>query len=121
MADYQLEARMRIVQFFNDFRLEGVPEIGLDSVYVVWFCKTLKNWKALVSTVIPDEIYYEVTYNGENGETYLDVYTKAYNFCINPTDEPDPNQLTFLEEGSIDGTPENQDDVRIVTQEDYAD
>ena len=100
--DYQLEARMRIVNFFNDFRLEGVPEIGLDSVYVVWFCKTLKNWKALVSTVIPDGIYYEVTYNGENGHTYLDVYTKAYNFEIEPTTDPSDKDQMVLQLGDID-------------------
>jgi hypothetical protein len=95
-ADYQLEARMRVVNFFNDFRLEGVPEISPDSVYIVWFCATLKNWKALVSTVFPDEIYYEVTFNGDTDETYLDVYTKQYNFVISSNaDDEDPNQLTF--------------------------
>jgi hypothetical protein len=94
--DYQLEARQRVVNFFNDFRLETVPEITLDSVYIVWFCKTLKNWKALVSTIIPDEIYYEVTYNGETKETYLDVYSKQYNFTISEDSESEMNQ------GSLD-------------------
>lgn len=95
-TDYQLEARMRVVNFFNDFRLDGVPEISPDSVYIVWFCKTLKNWKALVSTVLPDEIYYEVTFNGDTNETYLDVYTKQYNFVISSNEDgKDPNQLTF--------------------------
>jgi hypothetical protein len=94
--DYQLEARQRVVNFFNDFRLETVPEITLDSVYIVWFCKTLKNWKALVSTIIPDEIYYEVTYNGETKETYLDVYSKQYNFTISEDSESEINQ------GSLD-------------------
>jgi hypothetical protein len=27
---------------------------GLDEVYVVWFSKTLQNWKALLSTTLPD-------------------------------------------------------------------
>jgi len=94
--DYQLEARQRVVNFFNDFRLETVPEITLDSVYIVWFCKTLKNWKALVSTIFPDEIYYEVTYNGETKETYLDVYSKQYNFTISEDSESEMNQ------GSLD-------------------
>lgn len=37
---------------------------GPDEVYVVWFSKTLGNWKALVSTTLPDGMYYEITYNG---------------------------------------------------------
>lgn len=51
-------------------------------VYVVWFAKTLQNWKALISTTLPDGMYYEVTYNGEKQETYLDAYTKIKNIVI---------------------------------------
>ena len=54
----------------------------LDDVYVVWFCKTLQNWKVLVSTTLPDGIYYEITYNGNTGETYVDVYKKWENFTV---------------------------------------
>jgi hypothetical protein len=96
MADnYPLMARTRVRDFFNDFRNEGVPELPLDEVYVVWFSKVLKNWKALVSTSLPDEMYYEVTYNGETKEIYLDVYSKLYNLAITPGEEPDPNQEVF--------------------------
>lgn len=58
------------------------PEIPYFEVYVVWFCKTLRNWKALVSTTLPDLKYYEVTYNGDTCETYLDVYLKVANVAI---------------------------------------
>lgn len=58
------------------------PQYG---VFTVWFCKTLQNWKALVSTTIPDSMYYEVTYNGDNRVTYLDAYKKWENVVI-----PDP-------------------------------
>lgn len=50
-----------------------------DEVYVVWFCKTLQNWKALVSTTLPDGVYYEVTYDGDQRRIYLDVYKKWEN------------------------------------------
>lgn len=53
-----------------------------DDIYVVWFAKTLQNWKALVSTTLPDGMYYEVTYNGVEDEAYLDVYKKFDNVCI---------------------------------------
>ena len=56
--------------------------IDTDDVYIVWFCKTLQNWKALVSTTLPDGMYYEVTCNGDKNEVYLDAYKKFENRCI---------------------------------------
>jgi len=50
-------------------------------VYIVWFSKTLQNWKALLSTVVPDGMYYEITHNGDKHETYLDAYKKFQNVC----------------------------------------
>lgn len=61
--------------------LHGVNEITPDDMYVVWFCKTLQNWKALVSGVHITE-YIEVTYNGEKKELYVDVYTKMCSQCL---------------------------------------
>lgn len=57
-------------------------KIGMDDIYIVWFCKTLQNWKALLSTTLPDGKYYEVTYNGDKNETYVDVYVKLDNFVV---------------------------------------
>ena len=57
--------------------------LSLDDIYVVWFCKTLQNWKALVSTTISDGMYYEITHNGDTNETYVDVYKKWENYIIN--------------------------------------
>ena len=54
----------------------------IDDIFVVWFCKTLQNWKALISTTLPDGMYYEVTYNGDKKEIYLDAYKKFENKCI---------------------------------------
>lgn len=57
-------------------------QITVDDVYVVWFCKTPQNWKALASTTVPDGMYYELTYNGDKDEMYLDAYKKFENRCI---------------------------------------
>ncbi len=54
----------------------------VENVYVVWFSKTLQNWKALVSSDLPDGMYYEVTYNGNTQEIYLDAYRKVDNVVI---------------------------------------
>lgn len=59
-----------------------------DDIYIVWFSKTLQNWKVLLSTDLVDSgIYFELTYNGDRDELYLDHYTKYQNVAIsmNPT------------------------------------
>lgn len=56
--------------------------IGADDVYIVWYCKTLQNWKALASTNLFDGMYYEITLNGDKNEAYLDAYKKFENKCI---------------------------------------
>lgn len=55
---------------------EELPDFD---IYVVWFCKTLQNWKALVATTLPGSHYYEVTHNGDLRETYVDTYEKTDN------------------------------------------
>lgn len=57
-------------------------ELPIEDIYIVWFANTLKNWKALVSTNRKDNAYYEVTYNGEKDETYVDAYHKHVNVKI---------------------------------------
>lgn len=52
-----------------------------NNIYVVWLNKTLQNNKALLSTTLPDGMYYEVTYNGDKNEFYLDAYKKFENKC----------------------------------------
>ena len=53
-----------------------------EDVYIVWFCKTLGHFKALLSTDVVDGMYYEFTYNGNKNEAYLDAYKKWENSRI---------------------------------------
>jgi len=62
--------------------LVATPLLEPDEVNVVWFSKTLKHWKALLSTERNDGRYYELAYNGEKKETYLNVYRKIKNEVI---------------------------------------
>jgi len=52
------------------------------SLYIVWKCKVLQNWKYLISSTLFDGMYYELTYNGDKREWYLDAYKKFENRCI---------------------------------------
>lgn len=56
-----------------------IPE---EDVYIVWMCKTLQNSKALASTNVPDGMYYELTYNGDKRELYVDTYSRQANFVV---------------------------------------
>lgn len=83
VEDFQSKARTAVVKYFNTNSVHGSdPRIFFEDVYVVWFCKVLGNWKALLSTDRPDDHYYEVTYDGKNSCMYLDCYVKAENIRI---------------------------------------
>ena len=69
----------------SDFIREHIDrtdgQIGF-AVYTVWQAKVLQNWKFLISSTLPDGMYYELTYNGDKHEWYLDAYKKFENRVI---------------------------------------
>lgn len=67
------------------------PEVSLtlDDIYIVWMCKTLQNNKALLSTTVSDGMYYELTYDGDKKQAYLDAYKKLENQVITLESEED--------------------------------
>ncbi len=78
------QAKKVVADYFNE-HVDATDNAQIseeDDVFVVWFCKTLQNWKVLVSTTVPDGKYYEVTHDGDNNRTYLDVYVKIQNCTI---------------------------------------
>ena len=87
--DEMLELSKRVVvDYFNEHaeKTDNV-KISKDDVFIVWFSKTLQNFKALISTTISDGMYYEITYNGDKKELYLDAYKKWENKCIKVEEE----------------------------------
>lgn len=76
-------AKQLVVDYFNaHVDVTNGKKLTIKDVFIVWFSKTLQNWKALVSTTVSDGMYYEITHNGDKGETYLDAYKKWDNQCI---------------------------------------
>ena len=80
MGNVEFEALSR--NAVADWYSQNREEITADDVYVVWVCKTLQNNKALLATTKPDNMYFEVTYNGDKGEICLDAYIKVENVAI---------------------------------------
>lgn len=77
--DPQLKARELVLEQYNQFFAGKNDKLTLDDVYVVWFCKTLQNWKVLISTTADDGRYYEVTHSGSREKTFVDIYKKTHN------------------------------------------
>jgi hypothetical protein len=82
MGDNFIDICKGIVSDYAIAHLDKSDTIPEFDVYVVWFCKTLQNCKALLSTTLFDGMYYELTYNGDKNEIYLDAYKKFENKCI---------------------------------------
>lgn len=75
------KARKIIVEYVLA-HLDPTDNVSQFDVYTVWKCKTLQNWKYLFSTTLSDGMYYELTYNGDAKEWYLDAYKKFENKVI---------------------------------------
>ena len=91
MNHFQSVCKKKLVEW-----CQNIPEIPIDlsNVFIVWSCKTLQNYKCLISaTVSGNGIYAEYTYNGDKQELYEDVYGKITNTCH--TEE----QMNFYKNG----------------------
>lgn len=71
-------AKQLVVDYFNaHVDVTDGKKLTMEDVFIVWFSKTLQNWKALVSTTVSDGMYYEVTHNGDKCETTSASQTKG--------------------------------------------
>lgn len=75
--DFDLRAKAIVTAYIKE--QDGVPDF---EVLTVWKCKTLQNWKYLLISTLFDGMYYELIYNGDKHEWYLDAYKKFENRVI---------------------------------------
>lgn len=87
-GDPLTQARTMVYQMFY------VGKAPLYDIYVVWFSSVLNGWKALVSTNVLDNCYYEVTHDGAKGRTYVDRYVKETNVTVHDNGAADFRQIT---------------------------
>lgn len=74
-----------VVNYYNETTElnGGFTYINKDDVCVVWFCKTLQNYKVILATPLLDSCFYEFSYNGDKKEAYIDIYDKMDKTVIN--------------------------------------
>ena len=72
------EALKIVTDYVRNHLDKSDPNVEFN-VYVVWQCHILGNKKWLMSTTLPDGMYYEVTYDNFRGFYYLDAYRKWEN------------------------------------------
>ena len=83
--DHMLKmAKAAVVAWYNEHNAPAT--IGMEDVYITWFCKVLQNWKALAGTHHSDGMYYEVTYDGDKDAAYVDAYKKWQNVSMSGED-----------------------------------
>ena len=73
---------IKIVEKYIEEHIDNFDATPVYNVFIVWKCKTLQNWKYLLSSSLPDGMYYELTYNGDKHEWYFDAYKKFENRVI---------------------------------------
>lgn len=60
----------------------GCEHVMFSDFDVVWFCKTLQNYKVILRSSLFPNFIWEYSYNGDKKEAYLDEYSKVSNIAI---------------------------------------
>ena len=85
--EFEAMAKTAVVVYWNEKMIPaGVTAnddlISAENVIIVWESKVLQNNKAMLIVDDFGPRYFEVTYNGDKDEFYLDHYEKKANVVI---------------------------------------
>lgn len=85
--EFEEMAKAAVVGYWNEEIIpSGLVEskelIGMENVIIVWESKVLQNNKAMLIVDSFGPQYFEVTYNGDKDEFYVDFYVKKGNMVI---------------------------------------
>lgn len=87
MAEKHYEKAVRLVYEYAVSKGFIPEDFPMEDITLVWFSKTLQNWKALVVTHTRDRFFYEVSYSGDKKEAYIDAYEKFDNVVVEDPDK----------------------------------
>ena len=73
-----IDQAMALVMAYIKEHMEPNPS-AKSTLFVVWQCKTLQNYKCLIAATLPHGMYFELTYDGDRKCWYFDAYHKVEN------------------------------------------
>lgn len=86
-AEFQDKALLLVYNFVkSSLDPSDHPTFAIDEVYIVSFVFVLGNMKALISTTLPDGMYYEVVYDKVTGTIYLVAYKRWQQLTVRGED-----------------------------------
>ena len=71
----------KVLQLIYDYLNDRYINTSINDMFIVWSCYILGNRKYLVG-LKDSSNYFEVTYNINKRECYIDEYSKINNACI---------------------------------------
>lgn len=57
-------------------------DFKIEDLHLVWFSKILQNYKCVIIDLKANQRYYELTFNGDRNEIYIDIYQKEHNIVV---------------------------------------
>ena len=81
-GEFEVLAQKIVVDYISKHTLAPGGILPKFAVFTVWLSKVLENNKGMFACTLPDGRYFEVTYNGDKNEFYLDTYSKVSNEVI---------------------------------------
>jgi Family of unknown function (DUF6275) len=83
--DYLTQARWIVVEYFNRNKdLDDASMVLEDTEVSSAMKRENGDWRVAVRTKVPDDLDYEITYEGDAEETHLRVYRTIYMVRLDP-------------------------------------
>lgn len=71
----------KVFQLLYKYLNDKYRNTNINDMFIVWSCYILGNRKYLIG-IKDSSSYFEVTYNVNKKEWYIDAYSKVNNICI---------------------------------------
>lgn len=84
MTSYEFETKCKNA-LINILKEKYNEDYTIEDFHLVWFTKALRNFKCTMCDLKPNQRYYELTFNGEKDELYVDIYDKQFNCMVKGT------------------------------------
>jgi hypothetical protein len=74
-----IEKAKALVRDYIKTHTDPTNQDAESTIFVIWQCQVLQNFKCLISATLPHGMYFELTYDGDREMWYFDAYRKIEN------------------------------------------